>query len=184
MLQRTRVHAHAKHALARARPRAHPSGSDFDFDAVLNGLAEKVGGARASEWRRLPVRCFHASRPTFPSCPVCFCPQFEKSQNKPAIIGYSAAAVFVFFTAEWLIHLPALDVVSAEGWWPTALQQSWPPYARRPRTHARTHATQTHTHIALPLPPAPGPAAAGLPCPAAGSAHAALPGPPLPGRRR
>lgn len=39
-------------------------------------------------------------------------PQFEKSENKPAIIGYSAAALGAFFTAEWLIHLPLLDFVS------------------------------------------------------------------------
>jgi hypothetical protein len=38
--------------------------------------------------------------------------QFEKAENKPVVIGYVAAAAFAFFTAEWLIHLPALDVVS------------------------------------------------------------------------
>jgi hypothetical protein len=39
--------------------------------------------------------------------------QFEKTENKPVVIGYVAAALFAFFTAEWLIHLPALDVVSS-----------------------------------------------------------------------
>lgn len=38
--------------------------------------------------------------------------QFEKTENKPVVIGYAAAAIFAFFTAEWLIHLPALDIVS------------------------------------------------------------------------
>lgn len=50
---------------------------EFDFDAVLNTIADK----------------------------------FEKAPNKPAVIGYAAAAVLTFFTAEWLIHLPALDVL-------------------------------------------------------------------------
>jgi len=48
-----------------------------DFDAILNGLAEK----------------------------------FEKSDNKPAIIGYSVGAGFALFAAEWLIHKPLLDVL-------------------------------------------------------------------------
>jgi hypothetical protein len=38
--------------------------------------------------------------------------QFEKTENKPVVIGYIAAAAFAFFTAEWLIHLPVLDFVS------------------------------------------------------------------------
>ncbi|KAI8462887.1 MAG: hypothetical protein J3K34DRAFT_475724, partial [Monoraphidium minutum] len=50
---------------------------DFDFDAFLNGMAEK----------------------------------FDKAENKPVIIGYSLAAISAFFVAEWLIHLPALDVL-------------------------------------------------------------------------
>jgi hypothetical protein len=38
--------------------------------------------------------------------------QFEKTENKPVVIGYVAAAAFAFITAEWLIHLPVLDFVS------------------------------------------------------------------------
>jgi hypothetical protein len=38
--------------------------------------------------------------------------QFEKAENKPAIIGYSAAAVGALFFSEWLIHLPVFNVVS------------------------------------------------------------------------
>jgi hypothetical protein len=38
--------------------------------------------------------------------------QFEKTENKPVVIGYVAAAIFAFFTAEWLIHLPGLNIVS------------------------------------------------------------------------
>ena len=47
-----------------------------------------------------------------PCCWSCVLLQFEKAENKPVVIGYVAAAIFAFFTAEWLIHLPALDVVS------------------------------------------------------------------------
>lgn len=35
--------------------------------------------------------------------------KFEKTENKPVVIGYVAAAAFAFITAEWLIHLPVLD---------------------------------------------------------------------------
>jgi hypothetical protein len=38
-------------------------------------------------------------------------PQFEKADNKPAIIGYSAAALGAFVFCEWLIHLPVMNVV-------------------------------------------------------------------------
>jgi hypothetical protein len=41
--------------------------------------------------------------------------QFEKAENKPVVIGWVSAAVAAFFVAEWLIHLPALDVVSCSG---------------------------------------------------------------------
>lgn len=37
--------------------------------------------------------------------------KFEKAENKPVVIGWVSAAVAAFFVAEWLIHLPALDVV-------------------------------------------------------------------------
>ncbi|KAF6261659.1 hypothetical protein COO60DRAFT_1500622 [Scenedesmus sp. NREL 46B-D3] len=37
--------------------------------------------------------------------------KFEKAENKPVVIGWVSAAVAAFFIAEWLIHLPALDVV-------------------------------------------------------------------------
>eukprot|EP00878_Enallax_costatus_P019348 GHUV01020411.1.p1 GENE.GHUV01020411.1~~GHUV01020411.1.p1 ORF type:complete len:151 (+),score=32.72 GHUV01020411.1:69-521(+) len=37
--------------------------------------------------------------------------KFEKTENKPIVIAYVAAAVFAFFAAEWLIHLPALDIL-------------------------------------------------------------------------
>ena len=39
------------------------------------------------------------------------CVQFEKTDKKPAVIGWTAAAVGAFFLAEWLIHLPLLDFV-------------------------------------------------------------------------
>jgi hypothetical protein len=41
-----------------------------------------------------------------------YCLQFEKAENKPVVVGWVAAALAAFFVAEWLIHLPALDVVS------------------------------------------------------------------------
>ncbi len=37
--------------------------------------------------------------------------QFEKTEKKPAVIGWTAAAVGAFFVTEWLIHLPLLNVV-------------------------------------------------------------------------
>ena len=40
-------------------------------------------------------------------------PQFEKSENKVAIVGYSAGALGAFVFAEWLIHLPGLNFVRA-----------------------------------------------------------------------
>lgn len=35
--------------------------------------------------------------------------KFEKADNKPAIIAFTAAAFFAITTAEWLIHLPLFD---------------------------------------------------------------------------
>lgn len=49
------------------------------------------------------------------SAPGCFL-QFEKVENKPVVIAYIIAAFAAFFTTEWLIHLPALDIVSVAVW--------------------------------------------------------------------
>lgn len=38
--------------------------------------------------------------------------QFEKTDKKGAVIGWTAAGVGAFFITEWLIHLPLLNVVS------------------------------------------------------------------------
>lgn len=45
--------------------------------------------------------------------------QFEKVENKPVVVGYIAGAVAALIVAEWLIHLPALDIVSPSFWRPT-----------------------------------------------------------------
>ncbi|CAL8467120.1 g6656 [Coccomyxa elongata] len=37
--------------------------------------------------------------------------KFEKSNNKAAIVGWTAAGVGAFFVTEWLLHLPLLDVL-------------------------------------------------------------------------
>ncbi|CAL5225357.1 g8160 [Coccomyxa viridis] len=37
--------------------------------------------------------------------------KFEKTEKKPAVIGWTAAAVGAFFLTEWLIHLPLLNVL-------------------------------------------------------------------------
>lgn len=37
--------------------------------------------------------------------------KFEKAENKPVIIAWISAAAFAFFISEWLIHLPALNVL-------------------------------------------------------------------------
>lgn len=62
------------------------------------------------------------ARPTASPLHAHVLPQFEKAENKPVVIGWAAAAVFAFFTAEWLIHLPALDVVSTQ-WAPSPSAQ-------------------------------------------------------------
>jgi len=40
-----------------------------------------------------------------------FAEKFEKAENKPAVIGLSAAAAGAFFFTEWLIHLPLMNVL-------------------------------------------------------------------------
>eukprot|EP00877_Chromochloris_zofingiensis_P008242 jgi/Chrzof1/3671/Cz13g04150.t1 len=35
--------------------------------------------------------------------------KWEKSENKPIVVGYVAAALFAFYISEWLIHLPGLN---------------------------------------------------------------------------
>eukprot|EP00775_Hariotina_reticulata_P005588 gene5588-5826_t len=37
--------------------------------------------------------------------------KFEKTENKPVVIGYVAAAIGAIFAAEWLIHLPGLNIL-------------------------------------------------------------------------
>ncbi|GBF87293.1 tRNA-dihydrouridine synthase [Raphidocelis subcapitata] len=37
--------------------------------------------------------------------------KFEKAENKPVVIAYISAAAFAIFFSEWLIHLPALNVL-------------------------------------------------------------------------
>lgn len=37
--------------------------------------------------------------------------QFERAENKPAIVAWTSAAIFAFFFSEWLIHLPGLNVL-------------------------------------------------------------------------
>lgn len=37
--------------------------------------------------------------------------QFEKADNKPALLGWGVAGLSVFFFSEWLIHLPGLNFV-------------------------------------------------------------------------
>ncbi len=54
---------------------------------------------------------------------------WEKAEQKPAIVAWISAAVLLFVFAEWLIHLPALDIVSL-------LHTHTDAYRH---THARTH---------------------------------------------
>ena len=42
---------------------------------------------------------------------MCMFVQFESADNKPVIIAYGVAGLLSLFFTEWLIHLPALDVV-------------------------------------------------------------------------
>lgn len=75
--------------------------TDFDFDAALSTMAEKVGvGFTVWDLRR----GHHAPAP-----------QFEKADNKPALLGWGVAGLSVFFFSEWLIHLPGLNFVRAYG---------------------------------------------------------------------
>jgi hypothetical protein len=39
--------------------------------------------------------------------------QFEASDNKPVVIGYSVGAIAALFFAEWFIHLPLFNFVSS-----------------------------------------------------------------------
>jgi hypothetical protein len=89
-----------------------------DFDAVLNKFAEKVcvcGGGGGGQCRTRSNACqarvallTHLAQPHV-------CKQFEKSENKPVVIGYVAAAAAAILIAEWFIHLPVLNAVRAVG---------------------------------------------------------------------
>lgn len=74
--------------------------TDFDFDAALASVAEKVCDGR---------QCCVGIDST-----LC-CHQFEKADNKPALLGWGVAGLSVFFFAEWLIHLPGLNFVRSGG---------------------------------------------------------------------
>ena len=39
--------------------------------------------------------------------------QWEAAENKPVVVGLSAAAVFALFFSEWFIHLPVVDLVGS-----------------------------------------------------------------------
>lgn len=84
----------------------------LDFDGVLATLAEKVRllglcAHLALEWN--PSKAFRMGLHN--SWSVWASVQFENSNNKPVVVGYTIGAVAAFFTAEWLIHLPGLDIL-------------------------------------------------------------------------
>ena len=37
--------------------------------------------------------------------------KFEKTENKPVVVGWVAGSFSAFIVTEWLIHLPALDIL-------------------------------------------------------------------------
>jgi hypothetical protein len=114
------------------------SSSGGDFDAVLAQMADKVRsvfkkllglcsniyctfrcGAGSCIAMTCHATCFTACSSVvrrqqneilkgLSSCPAA---QFEKAENKPAVVGYLSGAVLAVFFTEWLIHLPGLNVV-------------------------------------------------------------------------
>ena len=107
-------------------PRATSGGEDFD--SILTQLADKVIGHACQDCCCRDPGGFPPSAPLASdesswSPGVCEWPgftltdctsallQFEKSDNKGAIIGYGAAGLIAFFFSEWLIHLPLLSFV-------------------------------------------------------------------------
>ena len=93
-------------------------------------------------------------------------PQFEASDNKPAVIGYSVAAVFAFFFAEWFIHLPLFNFVSGV---PPAVYKA--PADLLNNLSKLSNPGRADGLILYLVS-----AAARLPTPAAGAAHRAVPG--------
>ena len=93
-------------------------------------------------------------------------PQFEASDNKPAVIGYSVAAVFAFFFAEWFIHLPLFNFVSGL---PPAVYKT-PADLLNNLSNLSNPGRADVLILYLVF------AAARLPTPAAGAAHRAVPG--------
>ena len=67
-------------------------------------------GLRNVVWHhpRAPSSSLQLYLPQRPLAPA----QFEKVENKPVVVGYIAGAAAAIIIAEWLIHLPALDIVS------------------------------------------------------------------------
>mmetsp|Transcript_9978 Transcript_9978/g.21308 ORF Transcript_9978/g.21308 Transcript_9978/m.21308 type:complete len:143 (-) Transcript_9978:1119-1547(-) len=61
--------------------------------------------------RRTVVSKAAASGDDFDALLNSIAEKFEKTENKPVVIGYVAAGVSAFVFAEWLIHLPALDIL-------------------------------------------------------------------------
>ena len=107
---------------------AQASQTEKDFDGILSDIADKV----SLHWLQSMTLMRQAGRTGTPSClyqashvlmpKLSGCElvevalpgwgvQFEKTDKKAAVIGYSAAAVIAFFFSEWLIHLPLLNVV-------------------------------------------------------------------------
>ena len=76
---------------------------DFSIDTFLGEVAEKVGTCILTS--RSACRTYHRTE----RCVL----QYENAQNKPAVAAWAGGAVFAIFFAEWLIHKPGLNIVSA-----------------------------------------------------------------------
>jgi hypothetical protein len=72
-------------------------------------------GSRISVPGQVPFRGAVAAKATedvdFDKVLADLADKFEKSDNKTAIIGYSAAAAGALWFSEWLIHLPLFNVL-------------------------------------------------------------------------
>lgn len=106
-------------------PSGSQGGSEMDFDAYLTLFAEKVRNGLLL-LKEIPAQCHNqkstclaSSSVAFPRASadylrlvLCAIPlQYEASENKGAVAGYSIGALVAFIFIEYFIHLPVFNVL-------------------------------------------------------------------------
>lgn len=82
------------------------------LSAARKALPVRPGFATSQPTPRLGARLVvRAEADDFDAVLAKLADKFEKSDNKPAIVAWSAAATLAFFFSEWFIHLPLLDIL-------------------------------------------------------------------------